>query len=328
VGFNRRHIEPSRLNQTNRLSEIGLEAQAGVLSQLGNHHFTFNIGSQGQNQSYPLRQVQVRQYLMNGNAEFAFPRDSLKFQALISRYKYDIAPEVYSANTHDEIIHSYKTVHLHNYGEGLTLETQIRSDLRHLVYLKAERSADNHWERFFLLSPEVRYLSPGWGQRARFGVSADYIDYDFEEYSPPSQVFRKFSADDSLYCKFSSHWGLKIHYLFILEDQGQLNWSAFTQELSDKYRTNDGTVMFEYRHNEVEYGIGWGIYHRYAEHYGDTGSISPKETVTSSGPVISLSGTGARGWHIGLTASFRRIVESSKNSYTQTMMDLALFKAF
>jgi hypothetical protein len=210
----------------------------------------------------------------------------------------------------------------------LELETQIRADLRHLVYLKAERSADNNWERFFLFSPSVRYISEAWSQQARFRVSADYIDYDFEGYAPPSKVFRKFSAEDSLFIGLSQQWSLKVQYLFILEDQGQLDWSAFVQELSDRYRTNDASGMFSYKAGALDYGFGWAVYHRRGIHYGGSSSLPPEDTVMSSGPIISLSGKGIWEMQIEFSASFRRITETLKKPYTQTMVDLALIKYF
>lgn len=323
----RRRVEPTSFDATNRLDELSTGLSAGISGRLDEHLFSLAFTADGQNQSYPFRTVKGRQYGLSAEANFSLKQDSLKFSGMLSRYKYDISPEEYSIDTRDEIRHSYKMIHYHPFGEGLEIETQLRTDFYHLVYLKASRSADNNWERFFLFSPEIRYESKTWSQRARFRVSADYIDYDFEASAPPSRVFRKFSAEDSLYINIAQDWGLKIQYLLLLEDGGILDWDAFIQELSDKYHTNDGSLMFFRRLGSMNCGIGWAYYHRKAYHTDSAGELSLGERVESLGPITSVYGNAPYGFQVEFTASYRRIRQTFKAPYSQTMIDLTLFKS-
>ena len=328
LGFNftRRKVEPSLFNETNRLEEISTGVTAGFNGVVNDQQYILNFSAYGQNQNYPQRDVEGRQYRLDLETDFCFAQDSLKVQGTLSRYKYDVFPEDFSIDTRDELRHSYRLIYYHPMGDGLEIVTQLRADFNHLVYLKAERSADNYWERFFLFSPEVRYKSDAWSQTARFRVSADYVDYDFESSAPPSRVYRKFSADDSLYIRLNQKWGVKVQYLLLLEDRGQLNWDAFIQELSDRYRTNDLSLLFVRRSNGLEFGIGWAYYQRQAYHSDADGDIIPGEWVESSGPMATLFGGGPMNVQMELTASFRGITESVKASYSQTQINFTMIK--
>lgn len=328
VGFNFAHrmVEPSRLDNSNRLRELSTGISAALTGRYLRHTAQLKFSSDGQNQHYPTRDIKGRQYRLDMEITSVIGEERFKLAGMLSRFKYDVLPELYSLDTRDELRHSYILTHLHAFGEGLELETQLRTDLYHLVYLKSARSADNNWERFFLFSPEIRYYSEEWSQKARFRVSADYIDYDFADVSPPSRVFRKFSAEDSLYIAFTRNWGMKTQYLLLLEDQGELNWGAFIQELSDKYNTSDLSVMLVRKVSRLEYGFGWTYYRRKAFHSYFGAELNPGETVESSGPAVSVFGRGPWKSQVELTAGYRRIFETGRSSYSQTLIDFTLIK--
>lgn len=322
----RRRVEPTSFDDTNRLEELSTGLDAGFEGEFGKHVFKFGFGSEGHNQTYPQRKIIGRQYKLTTGADFLIGEDSLKFTGMISRLKYDVSPEYYSIDTHDELRHSYILRHFHPLSQKLDLETQLRTDLYHLVYLKSGRSGDNNWERFFLFSPTVRYQSVGWSQFARFTVSADYIDYDFQQSAGSSRVFRKFSAEDSLRIKLTEKWALKIRYLLLLEDQGGLDWGAFVQDLSDEYRTHDGCFMLVWDIRKLEYRFGWAYYQRRGYHIDIEGKLKAGEKVESSGPLFAVYGDGPWGFKIELSASYKRVTETNKNPYPLTTIDLTMFK--
>ncbi len=318
-----RKVEPTRVNKTNRLNEIATGMSADLRWESGGHRYALGFGSKSQNQRYPFRTVEGRQYDIHGGVTYSLKEDSVQVSAALARFKYDVSPEDYSIDTRDELRHSYQIAHYHPFGGGLDIVTRLRADLNHLVYLKAARSADNNWERIFILSPEVNYLSDSWSQRARFMVTARYIDYDFAETAPPSRVFRKYSAEDSLEVKLSRQWKARFQYVLILEDQGRLDWERFVQDLSDEYRTHDARFEFVRGMKGLFLGMGWGFYHRKGKH-----TELPDERVQSSGPILSLSGTGPMNFQIELSTSYRRISETGRSPYSQTYLDMTLYKLF
>jgi len=324
--FSRRKVEPSSLSSSNRLNETATGIAAGLHNRAYGHNAEIIFSASGQNQDYPSRIVQGRQYRLDLSDGFKLLGDSLKLLGMLSRNSYDVTPELFSIDTRDELRHSYRMVHDHDFGGGLGLQTQLRMDLYHLVYLESERSADNNWERFFLFSPQVSYNSPGWSSRSKFRVSADYFDYDFPQVSPPSRVFRKFSAEDSLHIRLDKDWSVRVQHLLLLEDQGNLDWQAFVQELSDEYRTNDLSVTLLHKYLGLEWGVSWSHYHRLAYHANSEGDLIKGEQVISSGPGVTLRGEAPLRLKIEFSASYRRISETAKTPYYQTIIDFSLFR--
>jgi|GEM_PF-1689341 len=324
--FARRKIEPSSLSASNNLQETSTGLAAGTESKFWGHHTILTFSAAGQNQDYPSRKVEGRQYRLDLTDGFVLLGDSLKLVGMLSRHQYDVAPDLYSIDTRDELRHSYRVIHDHNFGGGLNLQTELRADFYHLVYLQAERSADNNWERFFLFSPEVAYHSPQWSSRSKFRVSADYIDYDFPEASPVSRVFRKFSADDSMHFRLNREWSVRLQHLLLLEDQGNLNWDAFVQELSDEYYTNDLTFTLFRKYWGLEWGLNWSYYHRQAYHTNAAGDLTAGERIISRGSGITVKGLAPYRLTVEFSASSRRIEESAKAPYYQTLIDFSIFK--
>lgn len=335
ISLSRRKVEPNISITSNHLEELSTSLNTVLEGTYKEHKFDFGFSSEGQNQTYgesqsviQARKVNGRQYGLTAGVDFELAADSLRFDGKLSRFKYDVAPEIYSIDTRDELRHSYTMNHYHPLGGGLSISTLLRTDLYHLVYLKSARSGDNYWERYFLLSPTVRYSSTSWSQSARFKVSADYFDYDFQESAASNRVYRKYSAEDSLSIKLMRNLSLEIQYLFLLEDQGILDWGAFIQELSDEFHTQDGSVNFVWENVSTIYRIGWGYYRRKAFHVDSEGNLAPGEVVVSSGPLAGIRGEAPFNFQIELAGSYKWVTMTSQKSYPFSTIDLIIYKVF
>jgi len=328
LNLSRRMVEPTLFVQSNKLEELSTGLYSGLRGEFGEHNFRLGFSSIGQNQSYPVRTVDGRQYSIESDAGLKFKSDSLNITMILSRYKYDVSPDEYSIDTRDELRHSYILNHTHIFDKSLNLNTLLRVDLHHMVYLESERSGDNNWDRFFLLSPAVSYKSEDWSQLARFKVSADYLDYDFAESEASNRVFRKFSLEDSLHVRLQNNLSVQIQYLLLLEDQGDLDWGAFIEELSDEYRTHDGSVNFIWKERTIEYRVGWGYYRRRAFHANSYGEMERGELVESTGPLLGVYGRGPVETEIELTVSYKWVSSSYMEQYSLTNIDLTLLKSF
>lgn len=324
IYFARRTVKPTKFDESNSLKEISTGIETGIETDWHDSRLSLMLSADGQDQSYPQRRVKGAQYALKLQGCIPIGEDSLRFNGMLSRYSFNVKPEDY--NTRDEQRHSYQITHYHDFNEGLTLQTTLRADLYHLVYLKEERSANNNWERFILFSPNIRYIAPGITNSAVFRVSADYIDYDFTEAAPPSRVFRKFSSQDSLNIRIINNLYLDIHYLLLLEDRGILDWGAFLQQVSDEYVTHDGRVLFRIKRRRLTYAAGLGFYFRRGYHSYGGETLQLGEKIESVGPEIEIQGTGFYNTQISLTVSIRNITESEKTPYTQTLINFALLK--
>ena len=335
VSLSNRKVEPNISVTSNNLEELSTSFSSALEGTYNEHRFRFGFTSEGQNQTYgqsqagiQARKVNSRQYGLFTGLDFKLDSDSLKLKGELSRYKYDIIPEIYNIDTRDELRHSYSVYHHHPFGEGLSVQTSLLADLYHLVYLKAERSGDNYWERHFLLAPTVRYSSDSWSQAARFKVSAIYYDYDFQESASSNRVYRKYSAEDSLSISLLKNLNLDVQYLLLLEDQGVLDWGAFVQELSDEFHTQDGSISFVFSHSGTRYRAGWGYYRRKAFQVNSEGNLVGGAVVESSGPIAGIQGQMPFDFQIELSGSYKWVMMSSQDSYPFTTIDVILYKIF
>ncbi len=160
-------------------------------------------------------------------------KDSLYSYLSISKYKYD-TPDTNNFDDRDELRINSRIVGIHRFSPVLTGELQASVNLYHLVYIFGERSADNNWNRIFMVRPFIRYApAKTFKFTQAFEVLANYVDYDFEDpgLQTKSFVFRKFSMDDSLQYQLTGSSILSFNYRLQLEENGQLSWDEWTERV-------------------------------------------------------------------------------------------------
>lgn len=160
-------------------------------------------------------------------------KDSLTSNFSISRYRYD-TPDELNYDDHDELRINAGISQIHYFNDLLKLSLNLGVNLKHLVFIFGERSADNNWMRIFRLRPELTFTPDKklkWVQSME--ILANYVDYDFEQTFNPtdirSYVFRKFSMQQVIYY----HWNRKLHfninYRLELEENGKLIWDQWKE---------------------------------------------------------------------------------------------------
>ncbi len=173
---------------------------------------------------------------IGGNLTYSSGMDSLSLR-YSTRKERDDSPN--RENVSDHLIHSINLSGL----SWITPETKANLDitvfLDHLVYLDSKRSANNRWNRVFVINPEIEWNpAEGWKNKSEFIVLANYTTYDFEEPNSSeviSTAFRRWSAADTLQMPIYNEWYGEISFRYDLEDRGRFNWSKFTQDVSDEW---------------------------------------------------------------------------------------------
>jgi hypothetical protein len=166
-----------------------------------------------------------------------------------------------------------------------------------MVYIFGERSADNNWNRIFLLRPSLDFRPSGAIRFSQaFEVLANYVDYDFEEpeVSTRSFVFRKFALEDSLCWHLSRRTELSLDYRLQLEENGQLSWEAWTERILVSRRSQWFHFLWAYtRGPALRLVPGFTLYKREEwRHQIDAFGVERKtrsNTYLSYGPVLRLS---------------------------------------
>jgi len=190
-----------------------------------------------------------------------------------------------------------------------TLVCEFHSLVRldHLVYIFKQNSANNRWTRFFLLGSIIRH-SPSrvFQQTARWTVSSDYQDYDFDTdpLRTRSSVHRRLILSDSLALHVCPRLTWSTLVTWQLEEFGRLYWDSFEEEKSDE--TGSLTIATEYLVNlTVPWRIGAGYLwdSRKGERY--TGAnMSEKmvfQNLKSYGPTVRLEYTKKQGIFFNLS---------------------------
>lgn len=188
-------------------------------------------------------------YVLRGDARFRIGRtDSLRLFFTVSRFRYD-TPDSNNFDDRDEFRLNAGMAFRKQVGP-LKATTGIRTNLHHLVYLYAQKSANNNWNRILHLFIDLNYRpSSGfrWSQHA--SVLANYTSYDFEAsgFQIRSFVFRKMTLADSLGWQFSSRWQFLAYHRIELEENGRLYWEDFSAQLLLTRRNHSFALGLEYR---------------------------------------------------------------------------------
>jgi len=221
--------------------------------------------------------------------------DSLYGYFSVSKFQYD-TPDTNNFDDRDELRLNSRFVAFHRFSPVLNFEVQASVNLYHMVYIFGERSADNNWNRIFLLRPII-YYHPAERFRLKqsFEVLANYVDYDFEDKSvlTKSFVFRKFSVDDSLQYSIAPGTTFLFDYRLQLEENGQLSWEEWTEKvlLSRRNQWLHFFVNYQpYKYFRIAPGYSYYIREEWRHNTNQAGLENKVKTgtYTSQGPVLRL----------------------------------------
>ncbi len=222
-------------------------------------------------------------------------RDSASVYVSLSKFQYD-TPDTTNFDDRDELRINTRATVSHWFNPALKVELLASANLYHMVYIFGERSADNNWNRIFLLRPIIEY-QPTESLRLfqSFEVLANYVDYDFEDVNVNTRsfVFRKFAMTDSLKFKLMPKTWLLLDYRLQIEENGQLYWDEWAERIIST-RTNQwihGYWRYVPRPG-VEINAGYTIYKRDEQRHNTdalgTTRIESAGTYLSQGPVLRL----------------------------------------
>ena len=157
--------------------------------------------------------------------------DFVSFESSAGILRYD-APDSTNTDDRDELLITLSGRESHRWNEYFTISVTVEATLNHIVYLLAERSANNNWNRIFRLAPELTYTpSPAMRMVNTFEVLANYTVFDYETLIPTveSYSYRQFAFLDSTSYDMSSSIGLDFLLHVRLYERGELQWKAFTE---------------------------------------------------------------------------------------------------
>lgn len=254
--------------------------------------------------------------------------DSITVKSNIGRLKYD-TPDTLNFDDRDEFRFSGSVKLIHSLNRSLQMLLLGEIALNHFVYIFAERSADNHWNRIFRLTPMVKYKYKDVIQTTNsFNVLSNYFDYDFDSYllQVRSLVFRNFGINSISWIKLSSDTDLQVYFNMELEDDGKLNWEKFIQQLVAERKILNYSILISYKgFKKLQLSPGISRYHRKEFRYGPP-PVREKtiEIIKSFGPLFSLNYRPGDSTLISLTANRQKVDSTDKRSYFTNNLNLKI----
>lgn len=257
--------------------------------------------------------------------------DSLASRFSVSLLRYD-TPDTNNFDDRDELRITGSFLMEHVFSAGLKLQVMLSVNLYHIIYLFAERSADNNWNRVFRLSARGLYAPASQlSLHQLFEVLANYVDYDYEQVFEETRsfVFRKFVADDSLSWRVTVRSQIYAESRLQVEENGRLYWERW-QERPLVWRASLWVrLAWKYRvWGSTEVAPGFLFYRRQGWRHSVSGHDiwcqEEFERHVSRGPVLAVEYTGPSGLRLQVRMTRRRVDATGQVPHTLNSVDLAL----
>ncbi|MBC7186682.1 MAG: hypothetical protein H5U38_06570 [Calditrichaeota bacterium] len=257
--------------------------------------------------------------------------DSLAGRFSLSLLRYD-TPDTNNFDDRDELRISGSFLLQHFFSSQLKLQLMASVNLYHMVYLFAERSADNNWNRVFRLTTRGFFApTPELSFYQSFEVLANYVAYDFEQTFEETRsfVFRKFVADDSLNWQLSSRSRLYAESRLLLEENGRLYWEQWAERPLVSRTSLWVRLAWKYHLTRaLELAPGFLYYRRQGWRHAVTSRQAwleeEYERHFSRGPVLSVEYAAPSGLRLQARATRRRVHTTGQVPHTLNSVDLGL----
>ena len=243
--------------------------------------------------------------------------DTLCTKIYFNIFRYD-TPEETNFDDRDEFMANINFTLIHVLSSFLKLKLNAGVNLKHIVFIFGQRSADNNWMRIFRIYPELFYrLNKTIKIYQAFEVLANYVDYDFKELSLSSglrsYVYRKFMLHHILTYCFSSKTSINLNYKLELEENGKLIWDNWEEMIVSMRDNHYCKLSFNYNiFLNGTISAGALLYSRSEElKYSDDLS----NNYISYGPLLKFRYTPHAKFSILFSGSRRVITRVNKNRY-------------
>ncbi len=265
-----------------------------------------------------------------------FKRDTLFSNFAISLFRYD-TPEETNFDDRDELRINASLSEVHYFSPILKLRLNASVNLKHLVFIYGEKSANNNWMRIFRLNPEITYRPDEkfkWFQS--YEVLANYVDYDFEEQFNPidirSYVYRKFTMLHLINREFNTKMSINLNYKLELEENGKFFWDKWTEILIATRHNHYSKIYIDYElFPGATVALG-SVFYKRAEQYhiidNSTGSARASlNDYISYGPSLAVNYHPHSKLQVTFTGTRRKIDRVNQNSYfiSNITMDMSWY---
>jgi len=156
--------------------------------------------------------------------------DTLHFDFSSGIYRYD-TPSEKNYDDRDEFSFRSGIEYIHRLNNHLSAGLFVKVQMLHLVFLNAERSAMNNWNRILRLGPQVKWRNKLFSIEPQFEIIANYTAYDFDDITDNirSYSFRQLGYRDSLCIFLDRDITLQSRVSVRYFERGILYWDSFSE---------------------------------------------------------------------------------------------------
>ncbi len=256
-------------------------------------------------------------------------RDTLAGSAATVKLRYD-TPSGENNDDRDELVILAGLRWVHRFSPEFMASLSGDLAMRHTVYIFAERSANNTWNRVLRISPssELR-ISQGFVSKNSADIVANYTVYDFEQEAQGQQSFslRQLTLVDSTSIRLGDLFWMDATVHLRWYERGELRWSAFTVRPVQFFQEQTSTFSLRRQSDHWEFSAGIRYFEQNRFVYkGASRTFSGR--LRNYGPTARLQYTlsmHARvfidGWY-QLTSEENRETRTTPNIVIQTVWNL------
>lgn len=155
----------------------------------------------------------------------------------------------------------------HDVSRYLTLDIAMDLVMTHVVYLRAQRSANNNWNRVLRLTPALSYQPVDWFKTTNaFEVLANYTVYDFEDMVSGlrSLSYRQVGWIDSTRVQLTENTRFNFFSHYRRYERGELRWSSFSERPLHSFEelTIIASVRYDVRPGSIAFAGGIRYFNR------------------------------------------------------------------
>lgn len=214
--------------------------------------------------------------------------DTLLSEISATAFRYD-TPSLLNNDDRDEIWFSGTLAYRRQLLEGLALKLRLEGQLRNLVFLRSQRSAQNNATYIIKLTSHFFWQHKQWNARPQFEILANYTVFDYENIVPgvKSFSFRQLSYRDTLRFFLSPKLSLQARLFARYFERGELSWGEFSEVPQDKNIELFNYLFLTYAVEDLTCSVG-------LRHYSLTRQpATPRASITgfgqyTLGPAVEL----------------------------------------
>jgi hypothetical protein len=155
----------------------------------------------------------------------------------------------------------------HDLNRYVTLDIAMDALVTHVVYLRAQRSANNNWNRVLRLTPAVTYRpTDRFSTTNAFEVLANYTVYDFEDMVSDlrSLSYRQIGWIDSTTVSFADQWQFRFFSHYRRYERGELRWGTFSERPLQSFEelTIIASIRYDFRPDRIAFAGGIRYFNR------------------------------------------------------------------